>query len=726
MASGRLLLPGWMPARDSNGEPIPNVSVSFYQNGTDILASVYADSALTIPLTNPVAANSSGRFPQIYASDAITYSASVDAPYGPAGQPFTFDGLQVSEAANIAAANLAQGSAEDAEAALQATLDAIEVATQVGGGSAALAGALAGATAGTAAANVVVAGKADVAGGNLGTSSQAFVQALGSYPTRAIAAAASVVAVLTTITVSGYATTGDWGDPVTYVRTGSNPGNNAGFQTGDGQWWKPAVEFLRPEIFGAKGDNATDDSTAWQNCVNYASTSNLDIKPPSGRTYAIGTVVSIPGGVNIKGAGRFDNGTVFRSTSDTGTVFTAGGDFVNISGVQFRSTAVKTGGAFFEINAKSHCRLDDFYLYHGFIGVDIKGTGAAFNSVTNGFASTFKGATGSVVKIDTDGVGTLVICVRTLHDPADIPLANVYILRCGDVAIVECNLLQAVNSLYVSVTTGKTASSVTLVGGYLDSSSCGFRAEATGGSIVRFGATGTWFGGGSLIAGGGNGVILRNTGGGVCEGYKFVGCRVPLVNNGIDFDAGTKGVEINSTTFCQNGGTAVLPGTGATRFSVTGCLIGADDGLLGNGVGISIPTGCDQYRITNNTLIGNTTNYVNNSASATTREISGNIGIPNELRIGSGLVSENYTFSRDNGTGNFRATPDQNTFNGYDFRLKDNLAAVRTGLSVTAPAANETAAVLLVNIGGTFTAQRVTVGATDSGGSGFRLLRVPN
>lgn len=149
MASGRLFIPGWMPARDSNGDPIPNVVVSFYQNETDVLASVYADDALTVPLTNPVAANSSGRFPQIYASDAMTYSASVDAPYGPAGQPFTFDGLQASQAADIAAANLAQGAADDAEAALAATEEAIEAATQAGGGSAAVAGALAGATAGT-------------------------------------------------------------------------------------------------------------------------------------------------------------------------------------------------------------------------------------------------------------------------------------------------------------------------------------------------------------------------------------------------------------------------------------------------------------------------------------------------------------------------------------------------------------------------------------------------
>lgn len=152
MAAGRLFIPGWMPARDSNGDPIPNVSVSFYVNGTDILAVVYADEALTTPLANPVYANSSGRFPQIYADDTVLYSASVEAPYGPAGQPFTFDGLQASQAADIAAANLAQGAAEDAEAALAEITEVIEAAQAAGGGEAAVAGAIAGAAAGAIAA----------------------------------------------------------------------------------------------------------------------------------------------------------------------------------------------------------------------------------------------------------------------------------------------------------------------------------------------------------------------------------------------------------------------------------------------------------------------------------------------------------------------------------------------------------------------------------------------
>lgn len=125
MAAGRLLLPSWMPALDSNGAPIPNARVFFYLNLTTTLAPVYADEGLSIPLANPVDANASGRFPAVWADGDALYSASVEAPYGPAGVPFTYDNLSASLGADILiagaaeiAANEAVASAAAAEAAL--------------------------------------------------------------------------------------------------------------------------------------------------------------------------------------------------------------------------------------------------------------------------------------------------------------------------------------------------------------------------------------------------------------------------------------------------------------------------------------------------------------------------------------------------------------------------------------------------------------------------------
>lgn len=93
MAAGRIVLPGWMPALDSNGAPIPNAQIYIYLNGTTTLATVYSDDTLTTPISNPVEANSSGQFPEIWADDANLFSISVDAPFGPPGIPFTFDSV---------------------------------------------------------------------------------------------------------------------------------------------------------------------------------------------------------------------------------------------------------------------------------------------------------------------------------------------------------------------------------------------------------------------------------------------------------------------------------------------------------------------------------------------------------------------------------------------------------------------------------------------------------
>lgn len=166
MAAGRLLLPSWMPALDGDGFPIPNAKVYFYLNLTTTLAPVYADEALTTPLANPVEANSSGRFPAVWADGDALYSASVEAPYGPAGVPFTYDNLSASLGADILIAGAAETAANEAaqslieiEAAIQAAQDA--------DGVAAVAGAIAGQAAGEAAAEAVVAGKADTDGANI-------------------------------------------------------------------------------------------------------------------------------------------------------------------------------------------------------------------------------------------------------------------------------------------------------------------------------------------------------------------------------------------------------------------------------------------------------------------------------------------------------------------------------------------------------------------------------
>ncbi|HEM47557.1 MAG TPA: hypothetical protein ENO23_11000, partial [Alphaproteobacteria bacterium] len=57
---------------DANGAPLAGAHLHFYESGTTTPANVYSDSALTVPATNPVVADSAGRFGDIFLQ-AIDY-----------------------------------------------------------------------------------------------------------------------------------------------------------------------------------------------------------------------------------------------------------------------------------------------------------------------------------------------------------------------------------------------------------------------------------------------------------------------------------------------------------------------------------------------------------------------------------------------------------------------------------------------------------------------------
>ena len=80
-----LFIPSLIRATNSNGAVLPKAWWRFYRTGTLDSISVYSDGELETPLTNPVEADSGGKFVPIYLDDSETYRAvltpfnSVDA-----------------------------------------------------------------------------------------------------------------------------------------------------------------------------------------------------------------------------------------------------------------------------------------------------------------------------------------------------------------------------------------------------------------------------------------------------------------------------------------------------------------------------------------------------------------------------------------------------------------------------------------------------------------------
>ena len=92
MAAGRIVISEYAPARDRDDTLVAGAKLYVYENETTTLATIYTSAALTTPLANPVVANSSGQFEQIWADNTLTYSVSITGPEGQSiGNPSVFD-----------------------------------------------------------------------------------------------------------------------------------------------------------------------------------------------------------------------------------------------------------------------------------------------------------------------------------------------------------------------------------------------------------------------------------------------------------------------------------------------------------------------------------------------------------------------------------------------------------------------------------------------------------
>lgn len=95
--AGRIILGTANPSLDGNGAPVAGSTLTFYQNHTTTLQSIYTAIDLMTPLVNPLTCDASGEFPQIWGPDSIPYSVKWVRP-GEAD--VTFDDIYPSALAN--------------------------------------------------------------------------------------------------------------------------------------------------------------------------------------------------------------------------------------------------------------------------------------------------------------------------------------------------------------------------------------------------------------------------------------------------------------------------------------------------------------------------------------------------------------------------------------------------------------------------------------------------
>lgn len=443
-------------------------------------------------------------------------------------------------------------------------------------------------------------------------SSGSNVLALAHVPTKSALQAipTSGLAGGSTVAMDGYYAAGDGGGGAYVYSTGScslNSGaGDSGYQiqaTSGGCWTLFTGGSVSIKSWGAKCDNATDDTTPAQRAVARVG-SNV-------KALALPGKCRVNAQVTLSNTGRIfptDGDAGFVTTSATADVLVIDSGYrSSIDDLYFGTTVQRTGGSYIRVNSGAwYATIRSPKMDSPFYGVSNFGaTGTYFHGGdVNWYA--FAPASGSHM-MHIDGGYSLVAdgFYGLGMSSSQQPDAGLYIQQVGDLIVANSSFILAGHALKTGPTAGQYVASLRATNTFFDTSQVGIDLNAPGGSIVRSDFVQVWASSSSA----GSGVILHTSAGGTIDGVNFTNLHSFLnANNGFEIaDSGVTNVKLTTPEIAGNVNSGFYAGDNVKHWQIMGGHIGATNGLSGNGTGMTVSASSDYFQVIGVDLTGNTT-----------------------------------------------------------------------------------------------------------------------
>lgn len=380
--------------------------------------------------------------------------------------------------------------------------------------------------------------------------------------------------------------------------------------------------------FGAVLDGVTDDTSAF---VAAAATGKPLLMPDGTAKITAGFTLSA--GQTLYGVGPGKSKILV--SGDGYDAVSLAGDYAGIYGVQIYSVTQRTSGAFVRLNTATRGNfVRNFVMQNGFYGIHISAE-AVITYIEDGEILDATAATG--VGIFINGGNDTFINHVVMDSSGTEPAAGIHIKRTQAIWVSDVDIIDFGTPLKIAPTTSATDLITWCFFSQLacdTSNGNGIDISAAGSATVR----GLFFDN-CWSSTNNRGVLINTTTGGVVDTVHFTDCT--FYNNNlqgvlIDNAGGNvRNIEFNN---CRAAGNSLSSsgtyagfdiGNNTGGFALRGCRAGAHAGFAASqSYGILIGTGCNEYHIMDNNLIGNVTGGAadNSAGTSTNREVRGNLG----------------------------------------------------------------------------------------------------